>query len=196
MKKTSVWLTTIAISTSLSAVILEMPAQAVKLSDGKVYFVQPPRLLGASTTQNSTRVWGATYYFTLNVPENAGEPLRQIMIAQQPSPDRIRFDVKDTHAFEGTRRKGTPLTLSNAVEDRATQTVTLQFDPPVAPGKTITIALSPIVNPDVGGVYLFGVTAFPLGENPYGQFLGFGRLQFYDSGRDASFLFRRNRSWR
>lgn len=196
MKTTSAWLAAIAVSTGLSAVILAMPAQAVKLSDGKDYFVQPPRLLGASTTQNSTRIWGATYYFTLNVPENSGEPLQQITIAQQPSPDRIRFDVKDTRAFEGTRRKRTPLTLSNVVEDRATQTVTLQFDPPVAPGKTITIALSPLSNPDVGGVYLFGVTAFPTGENPHGQFLGFGRLQFYDSGTDSSFLFRHNRFWR
>ncbi len=196
MKKTLVWFAAIAISTSLSGGILPLPAQAVKLSDGKVYFVQPPRLLGASTSQNATRIWGATYYFTLNLPENSGESLQQVTIVQQPSPDQIRFDLKETRAFEGTRHKGTPLNLSNVTEDRTTQTVTIQFDPPITPGKTVTIALSPIYNPDVGGVYLFGITAFPVGENPHGQFLGFGRLQFYDSGRDSSFLFRHNPFWR
>lgn len=38
------------------------------------------------------------------------------------------------------------------------------------------------------GVYLFGVTAFPAGEKSHGQFIGFGRLHFYnDGGSDIDF---------
>jgi Protein of unknown function (DUF2808) len=58
----------------------------------------------------------------------------------------------------------------------------VQFNPPVQPGRKVTIALSPQRNPAYSGVYLFGVTAFPTGEKSHGQFLGFGRLHFYDGG--------------
>jgi len=34
-------------------------------------------------------------------------------------------------------------------------------------------------NPCYGGAYLFGLTAFPQGEVPHGQFLGYGRIHFY-----------------
>ena len=68
--------------------------------------------------------------------------------------------------------------------DEDQQSVTLTFDPPVAPGNTVTIALEPERNPRRSGVYLFGVTAYPSGEKTYGQFLGYGRLHFYDRGGD------------
>ncbi len=48
-------------------------SQAVQLRDGKVYFVQAPRLLKATTTFDDVYVWGATYYFTVKVPSDAGE---------------------------------------------------------------------------------------------------------------------------
>ncbi|MFH7025584.1 MAG: DUF2808 domain-containing protein [Heteroscytonema crispum UTEX LB 1556] len=158
-------------------------SQAVKLQDGKVYFVQPPRLLDTATTFNDVNVWGATYYFTVRLPENAGESLQRITINQHEGVDNIRFDLKDSFAFEGTRdNEGQKLGLKDAISDRKTQTVELTFDPPVSPGKTITIALKPVQNPMVEGVYLFGVTAFPAGEISHGQFLGFGRLHFYRHG--------------
>jgi hypothetical protein len=50
------------------------------------------------------------------------------------------------------------------------------FEPAIAPGKTVTVALRPVQNPNFPGVYLFGVTAFPPGEKVHGQFLGFGRF--------------------
>ncbi|MBD2357555.1 DUF2808 domain-containing protein [Tolypothrix sp. FACHB-123] len=159
-------------------------SSAIQLQDGTVYFASPPRLLGASTTFNEVYVWGATYYFTLSLPENAGEPLQKITINQREGVDYIRFNLKKSFAFEGTSsREGQKLGLKEANSDRKTQTVTLTFDPPVAPGKTITIALQPQQNPSVSGVYLFGVTAFPAGEKSHGQFLGFGRLHFYNHGR-------------
>ncbi|TFI54232.1 DUF2808 domain-containing protein [Mastigocladus laminosus UU774] len=173
------------LGTALTLVIAIAPGvvfktQAVQLRDGTVYFVQPPSLEGATTTYKTTYAWGATYYFTINLPQKAGEPLQKITINQHEGVDRVRFDLEDTVVFVGTPDdKGEKLQIKDATSDRKTRTVSLTFDPPISPGKTITIALKPVQNPGVSGVYLFGVKAFPAGEKSYGQFLGYGRLQFY-----------------
>lgn len=157
------------------------PSRAIQLRDGTVYFAQPPRLVSAVTTYNDVYVWSATFYFTVSLPENAGEPLQKITINQREGVDYVRFRLKDSFAFEGSRSaKGQRLGLKDATSDRKTQTVSLTFDPAVSPGTTITIGLKPVQNPTVAGVYLFGVTAFPAGEKSHGQFLGFGRLHFYN----------------
>jgi len=161
-------------------------SRAVQLQDGTVYFVQPPSLVEAVTTYKDIYVTGATYYFTIYLPPNAGEPLQQITFNQHEGVDRIDFDLKATSVFEGNRsHTGQKLALKDATSDRKTRTVTLTFDPPVSPGRTITIALKPEQNPSVSGVYLFGVTAFPPGEKAHGQFLGYGRLQFYSYGHSG-----------
>ncbi|MBD2495759.1 DUF2808 domain-containing protein [Nostoc sp. FACHB-280] len=159
-----------------------LPSYAIQLQDGTVYFAQPPRLVNTITTYNEIYAWGATYYFTINLPENAGEPLQSLVINQHEGVDNITFDLNDSVAFEGKPSgKGQKVELQTVKGDRKTRTVTLTFDPPVSPGKTITIGLKPWQNPRSTGVYLFGVTAFPTGEKSHGQFLGYGRLQFYSS---------------
>ena len=57
---------------------------------------------------------------------------------------------------------------------------TLQFSPPLPPGQTITLALAPHRNPRHAGVYLFGLQAYPVGENPQPSFIGYARLSFYE----------------
>ncbi|MEP0980455.1 DUF2808 domain-containing protein [Leptolyngbya sp. AS-A5] len=157
-----------------------LPTQAVQVR-GTSYFTSPPRLVGASTTQNYVYAWSVTYYFTLDVPENAGEPLQRVTIAQNEGVDRVRFNLKDTEAFEGDRNSNRKIGLGEVTQDDKTRAITVNFNPPVAPGKRVTIALEPYQNPAYGGVYLFGVTAFPQGEPAYGQFLGFGRISIYES---------------
>ncbi|MBW4440580.1 MAG: DUF2808 domain-containing protein [Plectolyngbya sp. WJT66-NPBG17] len=174
----------IALSSVLSSVTL--PAQAVQVR-GTTYFTSPPRLVGASTTQNYVYAWSATYYFTLDVLENAGEPLQRVTIAQNEGIDRVRFNLKETEAFDGDRRSNTKLGLGEVTQDDKTKAITVNFNPPVPPGKRVTIALSPYQNPAYGGVYLFGVTAFPQGEPSYGQFLGFGRISIYESNNSVFF---------
>ncbi len=155
-------------------------SKAVQLRDGTFYFTQPPRLVEAATTYNDVSIWGATYYFTLSVPSNAGEPLQRITINQREGIDNIRYRLKDSYVFEGTRRnQGQKLALQDITASGKTRTVSLILNPPVPPGRNITIAMKPVQNPTVSGVYLFGVTAYPAGEKSYGQFLGYGRLQFY-----------------
>jgi hypothetical protein len=123
-----------------------------------------------------------------NYRTNAGEPLQRVTINQRQGVDDIRFDLEDTRAFEGTpRNKGEKLTLKEVRKDADTQTISVTFDPPIQPGKTFTIGLRPVRNPWSSGAYIFGVTAFPVGEKPYGLYLGVGRLQFYDNDRDFPF---------
>jgi Protein of unknown function (DUF2808) len=156
--------------------------EAVQLRDGTVYFVQPPTLVNATTTYKDVNVWGGTYYFTINLPENAGESLQKVTIAQKEGSENIRYDLNDTRAFVRTsERKKSRLTLGPVTAERKTRTVTVNFEPPVTPGQTVTIALRPVKNPSFSGVYLLGVTAFPVGEKSHGQFLGFGRFQFYSN---------------
>lgn len=171
----------VAFGLLLSLCVVGQRAIAVQLRDGRVYFVQPPSLLKTTTTQSTTYSWGATYYFTLRLPETAGEPLGQVAIAQHEGVDAIRYDLDETFAFvQSEAQPKTQIPLGEVTANRKARTVTVNFDPPVAPGQTVTIGLRPVRNPRVSGVYLFGVTAFPTGEVAHGQFLGYGRLHFYD----------------
>lgn len=141
--------------------------------------------MGATTTYNETDVWGARYYFTLSIPENAGEALGRVTINQRQGFETIDFKLKNTQAFVGTpRNQGERLTLKAVTQDPQSLTISVTFAPPVQPGTTVTIELRPVRNPSLSGVYIFGVTAFPAVENPYGLYLGVGRLQFYDSRPD------------
>lgn len=173
--------TTLAVAVGIG--VTAQVTQAIQLRDGTVYFAYPPDLVEATTTFKAVNVWGATYYFTIGVPENAGEPLQRVTITQQEGADNIRFKLEDSRAFVGTRnRKGERLTLAEVTNDRDTRTIFVNFDPPVTPGKMVTIGLRPVKNPRISGVYLFGVTVSPVGEKSHGQFIGFGRFHFYGGG--------------
>ncbi|XGW00156.1 MAG: DUF2808 domain-containing protein [Leptolyngbya sp. BL-A-14] len=155
-------------------------AQAVQLADGRTYFVQPPRFEGATATQKTAYFWGSTYYFTLTVPENAGESLQKVMIAPEEGPDRARFDVSQTEATAKTRDGEARVSLREVIQDPKTRAIMVTFDQPVPPGSVVRVGLYATRNPEVGGVYLYGVTAYPTGDQPYGQFLGYGRIQITD----------------
>ncbi|NJK46811.1 DUF2808 domain-containing protein [Candidatus Gracilibacteria bacterium] len=165
-----------------SLLIISLPsAKAVELEGGRTAFEKSPRLLNTVTTLNSIRSWGAKYYFTINLPENAGEAIAKVTIQQRRGSDEIDFYGDETFAFEGERSdKGEELSLGAANWDEENKTISLTFDPPISPGTTFTVGLKPKRNPDVGGIYLFGVTAFPRGKKPEGLYLGVGRLSFFD----------------
>lgn len=177
------------LSTFTIIAVSAVKSPAIELQDGTVYFAQPPRLVKATTTYNTIGIVGATYYFTITLPDNAGEPLQTITINQRQGVDYVNFDLKDSFALgETATSKQQRLEIKNTNIDQKAKTVTLTFDPPVSPGQTITIALKPVQNPLVEGVYLFGVTAYPRGEKAHGQFLGFGRLNFYGYDSESFFF--------
>jgi Protein of unknown function (DUF2808) len=168
-----------------------LPTQAVELQDGKTYFLLPPSLVNATTTENRVADSNASYFFTISIPEGAGEPLQRVEITQRDgsiASRLVQFEAENSRAFLGTRRdRGDQLQLGETRYDRETQTLSVAFESPVPPNSTVTLELRPKRNPLRDGIYLFGVTAYPSGADPYGQFLGYGRLQF--DGSDSPFPF-------
>ncbi|PZV14483.1 MAG: hypothetical protein DCF20_12600 [Pseudanabaena sp.] len=164
-----------------SSIAFTLPANAVKLTNGETAFDSPPALIDSAS--NSLAFDGATtYYFTVKVPENAGEPLKTLQIKQADNLGTVEFVANQSRAYFGSdlsMASTIPLaSIGGTAPPRGETTVV--FDQPIAAGKTVTIALQVKTNPAyAGGIYLFGVTAFPEGESSRGQFLGFGRLQFY-----------------
>ena len=158
------------------------PGLAVEFPDGRVAFEKGLILLDAYATYNSVRVKSAIYYFDLELPEDIGEPLQQVTIRQRQGSDRLKFHLDRTRVYFGTHNdKQQELNIA-VTQDEATKAITVVFQPPIPPGNQVTIGLKPKENPDIGGVYLFGITAFPAGKKPLGLYLGAARLQFYQSG--------------
>lgn len=73
-----------------------------------------------------------------------------------------------------------PLASIGGIESSSPGKTMIVFEQPVQPGTTVTIAVEAKRNPNSGGIYLFGVTAYLVGEKANGLFLGYGRLTFYD----------------
>lgn len=179
MRLLTICKTTITLVAGLVGIVSQS-AYAVELQNGTVWFDKSPRLVGAATTFDNVYMWGSTYYFTISVPEDAGEPLQRVTITQVEGFDEIPYYLESTQAFVGTRsHPGQALTLSEVTKNPDEQTVSVTIDPPVPPGETVTIALRPIRNPFVDGIYLFRVNAFPAGEKAHGLDLGIARLHFY-----------------
>ena len=148
----------------------------------KVAFRKAPRLLDIYTTFNTVRFRGATYYFDIVISEEGEVPLQKVEIELRRGQDEIKYRLEKTVAYLGThRRKGDQLTLASVSQDEETRVITVEFADALPPGTTFTVGLKPRRNPYFSGVYVFGVTAFPQGENPYGLYLGSRSLSFYSS---------------
>ncbi|ERN41820.1 protein of unknown function (DUF2808) [Rubidibacter lacunae KORDI 51-2] len=158
-------------------------ALAVQLADGTVSFDAAPRLTNATATLDGVWQRGSKYFFTLELPADAGEPLQSIAIEQRTRVDDINYRLDRTEAFTGTHRDpGVSVPLASVRLDEETQTIAIDFAEPVPPGTTLTVRLRPVRNPRVAGNYVFAVMAFPRGEKPRGLHLGVRQLQFFDNG--------------
>jgi Protein of unknown function (DUF2808) len=149
--------------------------------EGQTFFSDPPQLTRFSASE--TGVYAASIYrFTLTVPNDAEQPLKAVKIVQAKNVETVKFDVGHSRAFLGDRlTASSEIRLASVGGDQPSNSdeATLVFEQPVQPGSTVTVALAVQRNPSRGGVYLFGVTAYPPGENGLGQFLGYGRMNFY-----------------
>lgn len=158
-------------------------AEAVPTGGNKIAFDRAPNLVEATTLTSGSSEQG-TYHFVIEVPADAGEALEAVVITPRDRAEHINFDLDATTARQGTAYAGgqaLPLasiggSLGNSEE------ILVVFEQPVQPGETVTVSLETDQNP-FGGVYLFGITGFPQGENSLGQFLGYGRLHI--SGADG-----------
>jgi len=171
------------LAVSLVGVLGVAPAAiAVRQADGTVSFEASPRLLSATTTIRGVSQRGAKYYFTVAVPETAGEPLETVTLTKRSGTSEIDYELDRTFAFVGSRRdRERDLPLAAVDYDEEAEVVTVVLAEPVAPGETFTVGLRPRRNPRFGGTYLFAVEVFPRGEKTLGLNLGVGRLQFIEN---------------
>ncbi len=160
------------------APLFQRAAIAVEFSDGTIHFAGVPRLVKARATQTQARTWGGRYYFTVSIPDDASEPLGQLVLRQDEGADRFgRYDLDETIAFvDGDRQQRANVSSIDLNHDD--RSLTTRFDPPIQPGQTVTLGIRPVQTPSAG-IYLWGVTVFPAGEKVAPQFIGYGRLHFY-----------------
>ncbi|MGJ3254623.1 MAG: DUF2808 domain-containing protein [Elainellaceae cyanobacterium] len=170
-----------AATLGIATVFLAPSALAGRIGN-RVYFDSAPRLTrSVATNRGPSRQ--STYQFTIYLPDNAGEPLEAVRFTPRDHLEDIALEVDESSAFEGDTLAGGPnLPLSSiGGTPEVSGEVTVVFDPPVSPGRSVTVELETEHNPGRGGVYLYGVTAYPDGgELAEGIFLGYGRLHFFD----------------
>jgi Protein of unknown function (DUF2808) len=154
-----------------------------RLAQSSGFFSNPPVVSRVYAPQTGGYV-SSTYEFTVVVPADAGQPLKAIRISQLPNLETIQFDLRHSKAYRGTklnRASEIPLMSIGGTADEPAGEATIVFEQPVQPGSVVTLALQVDANPQIAGVYQFGVTAFPVGENSNGQFLGVERINFYNN---------------
>lgn len=149
---------------------------ASQVSTGSTQFEHAPRLVGATTNQLAAFVSGGTYEFTLTVPQNAGAPLAAVTISQEPNAPKIQFETNQSRVTAN----GVTVPLTS-IGGAGSDEITIAFDRPIQPGSTVKISLQAQQSPGSEGVYLFGVTAYPAGEQTNGLFLGYGRVSLFSN---------------
>ncbi len=155
-------------------------SQSIVRAQSLNFFSHPPMLTRTNALNNVSNAPG-TYEFTIVVPADAGVPLKAITIVQDENLEMVQFEVSHSKAFAGDHYAAGPelrlMSVGGAQEKPGTTMIV--FDQPVQPGSTVTVAVDTVANPNWASVYEFGVTAYPTGENSRGQFLGYGRINFY-----------------
>lgn len=179
-------------------IFLSLKAGAVQPATGRD---APPLLISAIELENSPTLFSypldvvdvrvpnnfqyrrTDYRFTIDIPEAVEKPLQTVTFSQIEGADYPRFSERRSRAYESGDRDQ-PLDIS-VNDDWDNRTVTVTFDPPVAPGRQITVALN-AQNPR-DGVYIYEVTAAPPDTEGAGQRIGIERLNFYQ-GSDRRYF--------
>ncbi|MGF1478505.1 MAG: DUF2808 domain-containing protein [Cyanophyceae cyanobacterium] len=166
----------------IPATLVSSSAKAIEGRSGRSTFVRAPRLVDANASHIAPSA-SSTYHFQIQVPENAGAPLEALTINQQENVEEISFNPSESSAtatdqFNISRSLAVSSIGGMEPDDNE---VTVVFDEPVEPGNTVTVSVKARKNPHFGGVYQFGVTAFPVGEQSTGLYLGSARINFTGS---------------
>ncbi|MCP9773083.1 DUF2808 domain-containing protein [Synechococcus sp. Tobar12-5m-g] len=157
------------------------PLRALELR-GMTVFQTPPWKLTFRNYYTTVMDNGAEYYFTIEMPEQAGADLGRVEIQQTSGVDwTFPFDEGRTRAFLGEpRREGASLPIETSF-DQQRRLFSIRFEAPPGPGQTVTVVLKPYNNPAQSGITLFAVRAYPAGPNPVGGQVGFARLSIYSN---------------
>ncbi|MGF1569809.1 MAG: DUF2808 domain-containing protein [Nodosilinea sp.] len=165
----------------LGAMLIPTATSAIQYSDGTVGFSYPLRLTDSYATRNRVSDGNVTYYLTFDFPAAALEPLDKVVVSLDEGRDpAFSYQLDAVQAFTNTPAGQVPIALGELTQDADSKALTVLFDPPLPPGSSVTLALKPTRNPRFAGVYLFGATAFPVGQDVRPTFMGYARLTFYE----------------
>lgn len=151
-----------------------LPASAP--ADLALSFRRPPRITHVSVP-NKFEFRSSDYLFTIDLPADAVARLERLVFEQIEGFGYPRYATDRTHVFEAGDRSA-QLPLSSVENNTDERSISLEFDPPVEPGRQITVALRARRNPREG-TFIYRLTAYPEGSLE-GQYAGIGRLNFYD----------------
>lgn len=180
--RSRLWLGLAAVGMGGAIALHSLPTAAVQLGDGTTMFTSPPRLADFVTFDTRTFERSPTYYVTVNLLPEAGEPLQTLTVRLiEGRFTRLDFRTHALRVFAGTRGdRGAEYAIAAADYDDDAQTLTIQLAEPAAPGQQLTFALELVRNPRQPGVYLYEVTAAPAGVQPRFQRVGTGRIHIYE----------------
>ena len=168
-------LPTIPPTSSLPSVI-PSPILLAANPRSNIQFVQPPRLLKATTTEKTTNQLGARYFFTIEVPPNAGASLEQIDFILKLGTNFPRFTAKGAKVFAGKSKRGRNVPVQMVVSDPSSRTVTVTLAEPIQPGQTSTVMLKTVKNPSIG-TYQYELRGHAKESQSKGQYIGLGRIE-------------------
>jgi hypothetical protein len=161
--------------------IVWQAAPAIEYRDGVTGFSYPLRLIESRTTRNLAGSGNVTYYLQFDFPAAAEEPLDKVVVTLEEGrrDPTFAYQLDATRAVVNTATGDWVLPLGEVTQDAETKALSISFVPAVEPGGRITLALKPTRNPRFEGVYLFGITAFPVGDNVEPMLMGYARFHFY-----------------
>jgi len=160
----------LTVATTAASLLIGLGEGAISLDLQTISFDHAPRL-------NRVAIANQKAYFTVTIPENAGEELAKLSFSDlTQTAARLPFNLEKTQVFQGTRASGQNIKLSDAWVDE-TGVVWVEFAPTLAPGTTFTVVLEVEENAPSGD-HEYGVAAYPEPENSVPAFVGDGTLTF------------------
>lgn len=156
--------------------IFSYPSSAQVSPRNLSFFRSSPRLTRSVTTFSFADVI-STYIFEIEIPQNAGNNLQKIIINQQKNTETITFFPDKTKVFILNQNQK-PLDVNSILNVNNNQNeIIINLSQPANPGDKIRLAIK-AKNPLYGGIYQFGITVYPEGNNPQSLYLGIARFHF------------------
>jgi len=146
------------------------------------FFRTSPRLVRSHSTFTFPNAI-STYIFEIEIPKEAENSLNKIIINQQQNTETINFFPDKTKAFIINNNQQILIDnvkTTNNIDDNKNEII-IELNPSIPAGNRVKLEVK-ARNPLYGGIYQFGVTAYPQGENSRSLYLGIARFHFDQPG--------------
>ena len=156
------------------------PVRSLELN-GQTSFVAVPTKAKLVNYQWYAFEGRAIYYVVLEFPQGADAGLGGISLEQirgvQPA---FSYGAVPVKAFIGTpRREGRTIPAVAEFSNQA-RSINVQFEEPISPGNTVTVAFKAGTNPPAD-LYTFTLAAIPFGPSPIPQVVGVVQMTILNS---------------